>query len=346
MSLHLALVGDFVDVGSHHHLNLQELSRLEAAHPRLRQVIVNGSAWSICVGREVTGISLQGELFAIAVGTRKDAVERRRQLKALLSPFCQAQLVDPQPLPLVSFHAERELAIALQRAHAVAATHLAQGGQKACVVVGTFNFPDVRDGRAPPLGSASAIAAAAALGDIYVRSPEFPDFTDLLRWNISSPLQFSMSPRCCSGHGAPVTTSSGGQVCPAIQEEFDLQLGWKDNIALLNVSPRGVDSSCVWPSSETPDGASASAGKASVTVDLCTVSRAPLLRTRGTVVCVGGPWRRVRGVCAAAVGPGELIQVLSSGSLCVACIRDGGAQPANFAREAYALHLEAAALRR
>ena len=86
--------------------------------PHLRQVIVNGSAWSVCVGLEVTGISLQGELFA--VGTRKDAVERRRQLKALLSPFCQAQLVDPQPLPLVSFRAERELAIALQRAHAVA----------------------------------------------------------------------------------------------------------------------------------------------------------------------------------------------------------------------------------
>lgn len=120
---------DFVDVGSHHHLNLHELSRLEAALPRLRQAIVNGSAWSVCVGLEVTGISLQGELFA--VGTRKDAVERRRQLKALLSPFCQAQLVDPQPLPLVSFRAERKLAIALQRAHAVAATHLAQGGQKA-----------------------------------------------------------------------------------------------------------------------------------------------------------------------------------------------------------------------
>jgi hypothetical protein len=57
-------------------------------------------------------------------------------------------------------------------------------------------------------------------------------------------------------------------------------------------------------------------------LDVRALGSAPILRSRGTVVRVGGPWEKVSGVCAALLPRAELAETLKAGLACVVCVRD------------------------
>lgn len=337
MSFLGAVADDYAGHLIHGALGCQGLAALEAAAPSLRDAVLAGSGWVICVADLLPGFVLLGELRAIASGG--GCRQKRAELKELCFKLSHATTVPGTAERLHALEGLRRLATLVSRASAVEA-ETCSGGGTAQVLAARLTFQNAVD--AP--------------------------------WRQSMPISFSL-PRPASKRSS---RSSAGSIRPQPRwacveraavaatdsEELQFHLMWGDNSAYLCITEKcGPGPSSTVPGTgrrvfreAAPDSdqemeefdeelrmalASRNGDQCrQLSVDIASVSQAPLLLGRDTRVNVGGPWTKVNGICADMLG-----KALATGLVCVLCIRDS-VVPHQVPVASHAMNLEAMRRRR
>jgi hypothetical protein len=296
MAMILAAVsGDFADTSFFTRLEIDGLARLESACRGMRELIQEGGAWGSCISHSLPDVSIQGEVRAAA--DQGATRERRLEIKKLLSTLASVHTLVPgrEPLTIATLERIKELQAAVTRGLDQASAHAEAGGSASRVVVGHFYFPN-----------AMAIPAA-----VVNTAGEDLDGDLGSLWSVSAPLHFSL-PRSPNKNKRRSRRRGTNQNA---EEKLCLRLAWRGDSVLARITKRGasVVSPVPFPGADF--------GR-ELMLDVRALGNAPILRSRGTLMRVGGPWKKVSGVCAAHLPRVELAEALSTGLACVVCVRD------------------------
>jgi len=297
MAMILAAVsGDFADTSFFSRLEIDGLARLESVCRGLRELIQDGGAWGSCIQHSLPDVSIQGEVRAAA--DQGATRERRLEIKKLLSTLASVHTFVPgrEPLTIATLERAKELEAAVTRGLCAARAHAEAGGVARRLVVGHFYFPN-------------AMALPAAVVNTTGEALDLDGDLGSL-WSVSAPLQFSLE----RPHKNKRRSRRRGADHKA-EEELCLRLAWRGDSVLARITKRGA--SVVSPASFP----GADFGR-ELLLDVRALGSAPILRSRGTHMRVGGPWKKVSGVCAAHLPRVELAEALSTGLACVVCVRD------------------------
>lgn len=294
----------------------------------VRNAIAVARAWVTCLEQGGHRVSLGGKLRKLVNDSSNNSPERWRDIKVLACTLRGAKLADRRPWQLKEPTLVSRLASALRHAQASAVHHLRTGGKMAHVFVGHFNFPILASGDGGATGPIDGFGNhPLPVGDGGL-------------WNVSSLIRLSPLGPLFDGKGR----NNGGRRCrrggPGRGHNsggLRVRLALQGSRALLSATQDGA----YHP--EPPS-------KQALSIDIHSLSPTMLLHSQGTVVTVGGPWRRVQGISAPAALEGthsSLQEVLRAGLRCVICVQDAGvntgADPAFRNRSIHALQLEVVA---
>jgi len=307
----MTLFSDFIDSSMFRSLSIQDLARLEASNRSTRAASLSSSAWDEVAWHSLSAFEVSPAVLGASDVACKDDLarlqKRRQEFNAVVAALKHVVVAGLPLVPLPNVVAARGLSSAVCRANATAASHFESAGIAARVLTARVCFPEW--------------VATAPDDDMFVSS---------------KPVLFTM----------PGDGDDAEQKCA--DRTLRLRLAWdKDTMYVKVCGPEssfhflrpGVSYSTGSSSPEDIDAfdddeddesyydeCDEDATARHLVVDIAALSSVPLVRTRGTVVSVGGGWRKARGLVSATAGPAVLAKTLAAGLTCVLCIRDVGAE--------------------
>lgn len=290
--------GAFADTSIFACLAIDGVARLECACRDMRELILEGAARGACIAHShaLADVSLQGEVRAAA--GRGAARGPRLEVKRLLFALASVHKLVPgrAPLAVATLEGARELWEAVARGLDTAGALAEASGSARRVVVGHFFFSNAT---AIPAEIVSLVGGdlRGDLGSV---------------WSVSAPLCFSLPRSAGGGEGGRSRRRAAGR---GAEMELCLRLAWRGDSVLARITKPGASMTYPLPSLGEEFGRE-------LLLDVRALGSAPLLRSRGTLLRVGGLWKKVSGVCAARLPRAELAEVLSAGLACVICVRD------------------------
>jgi len=297
-------------------LPLPDLARCEMASKGVRDALLLSRSWEDVAWETLSGFAFGSQVMACSpsIDTLK-LQQRRLEVKLLVSQLQGVEVRGSSLVPVPNIACARQIASAVQRGKNAVSAHVASGDVAARIFVGQVIFP--------------------------LSSTALQDGSDTVI--PSKPIAFSFA------------GEAGGK---AADEMFRLKFAWSNDALFLrilgpdarNEERGGLDESLanaheniMADDEETDDesdydsddednsDSSSKLRRRNLEVDVCVAGPAPLVRTRGTVLQIGGGWRKAQGVVSACMAPAAFAALLSEGLTFVVSVRDSrsavGASP-------------------
>jgi len=269
-------------------LPFPDLARFEMTSKAVCDAMLLTRYWEDVAWETLSGFAVGSQVMTCSPSIDLFKLQQlRREVKLLVSQLHGIRVSGSSLVPVPNIASARALASAMQRAKSAGSMHMASGGVAARIFIGQVSFP-------------------------MPTSPLQPNSDTFIP---SKPIAFSFV---------------GEAGCKAADETFKLKFAWGRDALFLRIwgpdvrnveRPPNALEDIATDGEETPDESDQDSDNEEayprslkpstlrtrhLEVDVCAAGQAPLVRTRGTVLQIGGGWRKARGVVSACMAPAAL----------------------------------------
>jgi len=309
----IKLVRDWTDFSVLPWLSFQDIANTEAVNGSTHVALLLSRAWEKGAWRALVGFTVAPGIMAIPGKASADVhilAQRRQELNAMFPVLFRASVCGPKRVPLPTVHDAHRLVSALAQAQSASANHLSIGGRAACVSVARACFPEtlsmqLRSKDENPF-LCSGPVPVTCLGRAHIGAACSYNLEFALN---SEAMYIRVSERTASNSSQPGSLRNDHRALCANHEHHHREVAKEPRIKFL-------------------------------AVDMC-ASLEPLIRTRGTIVFVGGDWHKARGLVSSSVSRAALATILKVGLTCVICVRDVQGPTARSVDQVHALNIDA-----